>query len=336
MERHANYGPLLQEREFVVKGEGSTKKLLMVNCLSLIEGAYRQGGSFTELVDATFARQPTSPSHPWRMILYTDEVTPGNVLSHRLERKAWVGYISFLDFREHLSKEAAWFVAFIIRTKEVATLEAGIGQVMRELLRSIFCSAWDPRLGLAFKSPNGELRKLHFTFGLFLQDGAAQKQVYGVKGDSGNRFCSLCTNAFFCGRCEEVEEQDSDEEDRDYNGVCKLLKHADLKLCSDRELLEAADRLHARANAVSRKEFKIWEQASGLLHEPHGLLLDPVLRAANILAPCSQYCHDWMHCTCANGTASICIFLLMRELTRHSASMWQTVSLGCDRLEFQG
>ena len=57
--------------------------------------------SFTELVDATMQRKGCSQEQCLRDDSLHDEVAPGNVLSHGLERKSWVWYVSILEFGEN-------------------------------------------------------------------------------------------------------------------------------------------------------------------------------------------------------------------------------------------
>ena len=54
--------------------------------------------AFSALVAETCARSPPSVERPWRLILYADEVLPGNIMNHRGARKMWAIYWSFLNF----------------------------------------------------------------------------------------------------------------------------------------------------------------------------------------------------------------------------------------------
>ncbi len=51
-------------------------------------------GSIRKLATAT----PSSIHAPWNIILYTDEVLPGNQLAYRSSRKMWAIYWSILEF----------------------------------------------------------------------------------------------------------------------------------------------------------------------------------------------------------------------------------------------
>ena len=63
-----------------------------------------------ELVARTLSQHPCTAQKPWRIIFYSDEVVPGNVLSADVSRKVQCVYISFMEFGAvALSKEEAWF-----------------------------------------------------------------------------------------------------------------------------------------------------------------------------------------------------------------------------------
>ena len=160
-----------------------------------------------------------------------------------------------------------------------------------------------------------------------LQDGAAHKYMYCIKGDSGSRFCCLCLNAW--SSVSEVLDEDGNP-----LMICHMCKVSDMKPASDADILAAADRLaHRRATIEDNTVFNRWQQASGLVHEPHGLLLDRELRSKNIVLPCSQYCHDPMHTMVANGVMNVVTWLLLDTLSSHMGiwdalhsyvSLWNT------------
>jgi hypothetical protein len=61
--------------------------------------------SFSSLLQRTLAKYPSDLAHPWRLILYSDEVSPGNQLAYVHARKTWAVYWSFLEFGAALSCE---------------------------------------------------------------------------------------------------------------------------------------------------------------------------------------------------------------------------------------
>ena len=109
------------------------------NFLVYLTTAYRQGGSFTQLIQAIHAAKPASVSKPWKLILYADEIIPGNVLG-RAERKLWAVYSTFDEFQGHLHHEDLWCTIALERSKFVATLDAGVAQMMTKVLNPSFAT----------------------------------------------------------------------------------------------------------------------------------------------------------------------------------------------------
>ena len=105
---------------------------------------------------------------------YTDEMRPGNMLNSST-RKSWCIYMSFLEMGRLLSKCDAWFCLAVTRSAEVASLAAGMSQMVRLVLESIFADG-RAETGLLLTSPQGNVR-LHFGLHMVLQDGAAHKAL---------------------------------------------------------------------------------------------------------------------------------------------------------------
>jgi len=72
----------------MVGKDGSIKQMLLVNSLTYMHAAFHQGGSWTDLVCSTMATKPATADSPWNLIIYCDEVVPGNALAARNERKS--------------------------------------------------------------------------------------------------------------------------------------------------------------------------------------------------------------------------------------------------------
>ena len=131
-----------------------------------------------------------------------------------------------------------------------------------------------------------------------------------LKGDSGCRFCCLCLNAW--SSVSEVLDDDGNP-----LMICVMCKMSEMKPATDADLLEAVDRLAYRKATLKNPIFENWQKASGLVHQPNGLLLDPALRSNGILRPVSQYCHDPMHTMVANGVMNVVLWLLLVALGGH-------------------
>ena len=79
------------------------------------------------MVQTALQVRPASFERPWRMFVYSDEVTPGNVTAPDNRRKVWVLYWGLLELsKQSLSMEDAWFLLAAKRFSEVAKLKGGI------------------------------------------------------------------------------------------------------------------------------------------------------------------------------------------------------------------
>lgn len=108
--------------------------------------------------------------------------------------------------------------------------------MVRAILRSIFQNDFvQPTLGaILLKHPTGDI-KLHFQLSMVLADGAAHKQIWGSKADAGTKFCILCAN---------IKSTDQ-----------PILKHDQLVLTTDQEVLQSYQQLHTRQAMTTKKNF---------------------------------------------------------------------------------
>ena len=109
-----------------------------VNPFALLCLMYAQCSAFTALLDDCAARFPPNV-RPWRIALYSDEITPGDALSHDNRRKTWVVYFSFLEFGAAvLSQEDAWLVLGVFRSSRLRLCEGSICQAFKRIIKLCF------------------------------------------------------------------------------------------------------------------------------------------------------------------------------------------------------
>ncbi|CAE7261427.1 unnamed protein product [Symbiodinium sp. CCMP2592] len=147
---HKAYGPMIDSIK-VATDEGEVE-VIMANFFSLLQALFETSSEFQDLLRSSLV---ASGGQPLNLVFYSDEVTPGNVLSADTSRKLWAIYLSFMEFgSQALSKEEAWIPVLCQRSKLVNDLPGGA----------------------------------------FLQDGLAHKSLFSIKGDNGTRCCLLCKN----------------------------------------------------------------------------------------------------------------------------------------------
>ena len=77
---------------------------------------------------------------------------------------------------------------------------------------------------------------------------------------------------------------------------CNITKKGELAKAENGDMRQVARWLAARASTTSPSDFKALQQALGVTHHEHAILLDR--RLDGILKPVDQYLHDWMHGFC--------------------------------------
>ena len=316
------YGPLLQEWP-TENIDGSGGKIWITNFWSYLSALCYEGGSYKDLLHNTAHAHGMTEINPLQLCIYTDEVIPGNILG-KCERRTWAIYCSFMNFPlQTLSSEYAWILLACIKSNNISKMDAGIGQVMALVLKSIFLNPMCPAEGgVLLPSKNGPSLRLYVKLHAILQDGSGHKYTYNAKGDSGWKYCLLCSAH---GRMVAAADEDGGEEGEDV--VSHQMKLSQLLVHTDNEILDSFDRLLFNHQSMQKGQFEIWQKACGLTFSKCALLLDKDLRRLGILEPASQYCHDWMHCLVSAGIVQTAIYVLCSFL---KPSGWSVI---CDFLQ---
>ena len=90
-----------------------------------------------------------------------------------------------------------------------------------------------------------------------------------------------------------------------------MIKKSELVTAGAQDLRRSARYLASRANRVDNEEFTLMQQAVGLTHHEHNLLLDRELD--DVVDPVEHYLHDMMHCLIVDGVCNIHVYLLLEE-----------------------
>ena len=304
---HTAYGPLLQTTNVICKDD-STKPLLHVNFLTLLQAMFGQGGGMTNLIKRTLERHPCSADRPWGLIFYNDEVVPGNVLSADTSRKVQCVYVSFKQFGPvALSSEESWFAILACRSSSVSELHAGMSQVTAALLKAILHpESCDPKVsGFLLKDKDGNTFRIHYRLEAFLQDGAAQKAIWNLKGDAGSKFCIFCQNLV----TEKSGMQHEEGTDILVAGQWDLTK---IQQATDLEIKGTMARLVEQSGKLNKVDFGLWQQAVGWNYNTYAMLHCPEL--CDDLKPVSQFLHDYMHCFLVCGIFQTIMYLLLAAI----------------------
>lgn len=302
------FGPILQHMVCINKSDNEVRVPVADPFATLWtfvkEGGPTEGNAgFRRFFKQRLLESPPSPEHPWHIILYTDEITPGNVVAPINTRKFHGIYWSFLELGSNaLSREEAWFIVVIEFSTFVNELHAGISQVFKQVIHLFFqqngFNLMTSGILLEFEDCN---IRLWAEIGGILQDGGAHKYVWHVRGDGASKYCLLCKNLFT--EASRVVESDGTNLLR-----CNVIKLHDCIPMRGRDLRVNARFLAGQKPHLTNPKFTELQQALGLTYHPHALLLDDTLDA--VLDPCKVYMHDSMHGLYVDGVVNLVMYLL--------------------------
>ena len=268
----------------------------------LLQLFYDESPAFKSMVDAALQRVPNSVMRPWHVVLYGDEITPGNPLRPDNRRKLHCFYFAFQELGQQvLCHSEAWLPVACLRSSVAKGVMGKYSCAMRLLLRRFFCGPEGMSTGGVLLGP----RLVFAELGNILGDEAALKATWATKGASSFLPCPLCKNVVQHGLAEAST-----------GGYLQNITCSDfglLDLAQPGDLWHKHDRLEALcATSSSRKELAEREKSSGVNYCPNGVLSDRELR--QFVVPERVHTYDNMHNLLSNGAASWEVCLLLEHL----------------------
>ena len=253
-----------------------------------------------QLQDSGFRRcmQQQDRRSPWHIVVYVDEITPGNPLKPDNKRKLSVAYWSFLELKQHLRHEAYWMPLACLRYHLVSKLQGGMSEFFVGLLQR----SLEPFTAGVVVKIDDEPELLFASLANVLGDEAALKAVWGAKGASGMKPCMLCKNLVMKGN----EVASSATEDYLVTITCSEVSRFDR--CSDNDIWQLVDYMAAQEGVRSRASFDDLQKCAGIRHLPTGLLLNVPLR--QMVRP-TMTTYDSMHCYFGHGVAALELHLFL-------------------------
>lgn len=246
---------------------------------------------------------PCTKEHPWRLVVYGDELVPGNVLRLDNKRKFFAVYVTVRELGPtYLKHESMWLTVAIIRTSVAKTIPGGFSHCMRLLFRRWFIV---DRLGedgvlLDLGIPGSGIVRAYFSLGNVVADGDAYRAIWSAKGAAGKLPCLLCKNVL----SERVESEYL------VHLSCPFYKRFDL--ATDEEIWEKADKLTHSRDTSTKGQHQRFELLYGLVDSPCGILWDKPLR--EFVKPASTITYDPMHALVSNGIVQNETSLLLSAL----------------------
>ena len=244
------------------------------------------------------------------IVLFVDEIRPGNVLRPDLGRATQDIFWTFAEFPDwYVVKDDAWLVFGGIRSAIVNKIEGDMSVLMAQVLH-VFFSPQGPN----FKTTGGilvlgnEQHLFKARFAGFLGDEKGLKEVYASKGPASTRPCLSCLNI--------VQFLDHILVDDGYLVSVKCPDSARFVKSSDANVFEAADQLKRAKAHMTKAAFADLEQQLGLHYVPGGVLYDDHCRS--LVRPVKGWFRDWMHVMAVQGCGNIELEQLIHELRRYN------------------
>ena len=308
------YGPLIQDHRFEHTDGESFTMVEMINPFAMLYYIASTSQFFCDCLEYMLQLHgPCTPETPIEIILYSDEVTPGNQLAHRNARKVQTIYFTFEDFGEFLGFEELWITCSVVACTEVSKIDGGWSFIVGVMVSKFF-SASDPgknmsQGGISLKLHNGKRIHLFVTFGHQLSDElAASIQVYNSKGAQGLKCCKWCANVFNNRFPRPSVLRGPWVITHEEHNISKFVLHTPATI--DRVIAELTD---GHAN-LGPDAFKDLQTTLGFSYHPKGVLFDPWLRP--MLNPADHSLPDLMHVLYVNGMVNNHLGILFYELRK--------------------
>lgn len=293
------YGDILVEKNI------AGTKIWMVQPVAMLYHISRSCLEFSKFFKEILSRKPCTRDHPIKVIVYSDEVRPGNQLRHQNARKIQVCYWSLECFGlTNLSNERLWFILSICRSDVVKELPGKMSQFMK-ISMQMFMEPYDLRSGIILDFFDGSKATIFGRVSILLGDEAALKETLDCKGAAGTFFCALCAN--ICDHKSQLHSHDT----RGYLQPSTCLDLDLFRPNTDESVMETLRELSRWKATLPKTRFQKKEQEAGWNLNQNGLLLSGLQIGA-----ASSIMFDWMHVYVASGIWQLEVMQLLTELQR--------------------
>ena len=249
-------------------------------------------------------------SVPLRLIIYADEMNPGNPFRPDLGRKMQCVYWAFADWPQWmLSRTFAWPCLSVLRSAIVETIEGGMSFLVKPVLRLFFPEGDGHSFtrGIQIVHADGPILT-KAVFAGFLCDLKGHKENTGWIGYNGSLCCLDCENLRRNLRGDHETAIGLDCWDRD-----RFIRR------SNADVWAIVDDLRDAMPTMSASKFAELESEVGWHWMPHGIVADAGLRA--IYKPLDHTIRDWMHTLVGDGQANSTIAETLGAIRQHGFTL---------------
>ena len=236
-----------------------------------------------------------------KLILYGDEMTPGNVLRSDKGRQLLNIYYAFVEMPTWLlHRKDGWLLLGSIQTKVLKHLVGGSSALMKRVLLRMFVDG-TANLNTGFMvACDGGFKVCRATFHALIADEKGLKEFFDIKGSGGWKCCISCKNVL--NFIHKRQDKRQDRNDGYAVGIeCRDSSKIDRQ--TNDGFLRIVDMLKSRHHTHSASSMDQLETDVGVNYNAHGLLFCDELRP--FLKPVDQYCRDWQHTLVSGGVAEL-------------------------------
>ena len=201
----------------------------------------------------------------------------------------------------------------------VAKVSAGLSQLFACIILLFFDTEGFnmSTVGVVLPFASGAIR-LFCKLKIVLQAGGAHKQVWHSRGDGSTKLCLCCSN--LVSSSSGLEASDPTQQLK-----ADIIQWRHLVLAKGADIRNSARYLASMAATMPLGAFDELQQALGLTHHLHGILLNTALDV--VFEPVDVYCHDWMHCLFVDGVFNLVIVWLFEACIQSGmAQVYQVCS----------
>lgn len=290
LDLHTPVGPLIVQVPLTLPGTKWRKtqiiKWSVANPLALLYVACTSSSQFSKFLKLWLVDSKNS------LLLYSDEVIPGNVLRPDGRRKAQCIYASFRGlpywFR---SRNCAWLPIGVLKSWKVKAIPGGMSMLSKKVFNICYGELFSFRLGVRLPlGSSGETWCLRCDFCGWIQDLEAHRDVSDTKGSAGSKCCLWCRNI-----TKGVKDLAPDDYFKDY----RTAEPDSFDLYTEATFQAMVDLVE---RSKDQPNFKEVQQAAGIVYNPDGLIFakPPLVNYPRDAVP------DWVHVlVCAGGTLQV-------------------------------
>ena len=243
------------------------------------------------------------PNEPAHIVLYVDEVCPGNPFRPERSRTIQCIYWFMSDWPEWLlCRSAVWPVFGVLRSTFLEFYPGGISAFWAKIIRLMFLAEHSFERGVIIVRDEAPPLLLRGTYSGTIADEKALKEINGYKGASGTKFCMDCGNVI-----KSTAELPAGLVGTNASSL------ADVERNSNDDIWGMCDELAALAAMPrSKAELERKEQLYGVKFIDGGLLYDIPLRQVH--RPIDHYLRDWMHTIVSGGVGNTQTAMILHKL----------------------